>query len=121
MIFGSRAKRPAVESIGPQEAFQLLQSGDAVLIDVREPAEHASEHIVGARLAPLSAFQRQDFSADRGRTAIFHCRSGMRTTMNAARLASAGFARTCLLEGGLDAWRRAGLPLDVRPKAKSGQ
>ncbi len=45
---------------------------------------------------------------------VFHCRSGRRTSDNAAILqAAARNARCYLLEGGLDAWQRAGLPTQV--------
>ena len=43
---------------------------------------------------------------------IFHCKSGGRTAMNAAALASkAGDCEAYLLEGGIDAWRSQGLPV----------
>jgi Protein of unknown function (DUF2892) len=50
-----------------------------------------------------------------GIVAIFHCRSGARTRSNAAHLATKvdDSCEVCLLEGGLDAWRKAGLPTVV--------
>jgi rhodanese-related sulfurtransferase len=39
-----------------------LDEGSAVLIDVREPHEHAREHIEGAKLVPLSRFQAENFA-----------------------------------------------------------
>lgn len=88
-----------------------LDSGDAVLIDIRESDEHAREHIVGARLAPLSAIDAHDFDRDHGKAAVFHCRSGMRTTANAARLLAKGFREAYCLEGGIEAWKAAGFPV----------
>ena len=42
---------------------------------------------------------------------IFHCRTGNRTTVHAARLAGAVSCDAFMLEGGIDAWKRAGLPV----------
>lgn len=97
--------------ISPQELRLRLDSGDAILIDIREADEHAREHILGARLAPLSSIDAHDFDRDHGKTAVFHCKSGARTQMNAARLLARGFRSACYLDGGLDAWKRAGFPV----------
>jgi rhodanese-related sulfurtransferase len=99
-------------ALAPAEAKRRLDEGSAVLIDIREPAEYAREHILGARLVPLDGIDTHDFDRDRaaGKTAIFHCQTGRRTTANAARLLAAGFKETYVLEGGLNGWRAAGLP-----------
>lgn len=99
------------------EAKRLLDRGEAILIDVRESDEHAREHIIGARLAPLSAIDAHDFDRDHQKTAIFHCRSGMRTQTNAAKLLAKGFARAHYLESGLEGWKGAGLPVHTNHKA----
>ncbi len=94
-----------------------LDSGEAVLIDIRESDEHAREHIVGARLAPLSAIDTHDFDRDHAKTAVFHCKSGMRTQANAAKLLARGFAEAYYLEGGIEAWKQASLPVHSNRKA----
>lgn len=88
-----------------------------MLIDVREPDEYAREHIEGAQLVPLSRFDPGAIAGERSRIAIFHCNSGNRTTQAASQLLSAGFAETYHLEGGLQAWKRAGLPVVADRKA----
>lgn len=107
-------------SLKPITAADLkrrLDSGEAVLIDIRESDEHAREHIVGARLAPLSAIDAHDFDGDHGKAAVFHCRSGMRTTTNATRLLAKGFREAYCLEGGIDAWKAAGFPVHTNRTA----
>ena len=103
--------------ISPVELKQRLDRGDAILIDVRETDEHAREHILGARLAPLSAIDAHDFDRDKDKLAVFHCKSGMRTQANAARLLAKGFREAAFLEGGLEAWKAAGLPVHSNAKA----
>ena len=88
-----------------------------MLIDIRETDEHAREHILGARLAPLSAIDAHDFDRDHGKAAVFHCKSGMRTQANAARLIARGFREAYFLDGGIEAWKAAGLPVHANRKA----
>jgi rhodanese-related sulfurtransferase len=103
--------------IDPIALKQKLDRGEAVLIDVREHDEHAREHILGARLAPLSAIDSHDFDRDHNKAAVFHCKSGMRTQANAARLLARGFREAYFLEGGIEAWKAAGLPIHTNKRA----
>ena len=81
-------------------------------MDVREAEEYASARIPGAVLQPLSVLRHLPQDADLKKTAIYFCFSGGRTGGAENLLARRGHARTCILEGGFDAWRRARLPLE---------
>lgn len=98
----------SLSTISPAEAKRLIDEG-AVLVDVREADEHLRERIPGARNTPLS---RLDQLGTGSRPVVFHCRSGGRTSANAGRLAAAAGTKVFAIEGGLDAWRRAGLPVE---------
>lgn len=99
-----------LKTITPAEAARLTQAGTATLIDVREADEHARARIPGARNVPLSRMDEAALPASG--LLLFHCRSGARTSAHAARLADkAGGCEAFLVEGGLDAWSRAGLPV----------
>ena len=99
------------------ELKRRLDCGEAILIDVRESDEHARERIIGARLAPLSAIDAHDFDAGHDKVAVFHCKSGMRTQANAEKLLAHGFREAYFLEGGIEAWKQAGLPVHANRKA----
>lgn len=100
------------KEITPAEAAALVKSG-ALLVDVREAAERESGVIAGAAHAPLSVLERTALGAQPGQAVIFHCRSGGRTTRNAAALkAKESGCDTYLLKGGIDAWRAAGLAVE---------
>ncbi len=101
-----------LKSIRPRDAAEQMQHGRAVLIDIREPAEHARENIPGARLVSLSRLDRERLAEQirDGATVIFHCQSGNRTNTNAAQLAACAAGEAFVLEGGLNEWKRAGLP-----------
>jgi rhodanese-related sulfurtransferase len=102
----------SLPTIKPVEARRLLDSG-ALLIDIREPDEHAREKIPGARHLPLSKLDEADLALHQGKPVIFHCKSGVRTLANAPRLAGKldEACQAFIVEGGLDAWRKAGLPV----------
>lgn len=107
----------ALNPITATDLKRRLDSGDAVLIDIRETDEHAREHILGARLAPVSAIDAHDFDRDHGKVAVFHCKSGMRTQANAARLLARGFRQAYFLDGGIEAWKAAGYGVHTNVKA----
>ena len=98
--------------IKPSEARRLLDRG-AVLIDIREADEHAREKIPGARHLPLSKLDDADIAVHQGEPVIFHCKSGARAQANAPRLAAKldGTCEVFVVAGGLEAWRKAGLPV----------
>jgi len=102
-----------MKTISPARAAELMRQG-AVLIDIRERDEHARERIPGARHHALSQLGQGSVARDGDDILVFHCRSGARTKGNASRLAmAAGACETYVLEGGIDAWKKAGLPVTL--------
>jgi rhodanese-related sulfurtransferase len=102
----------SLPTITPEHAKRLLEKG-AILVDIHEADEHAREKIQGARHLPLSQLDEADLALREGKAVIFYCRSGARTLANAQRLASKA-GENCeafLLEGGLEAWKKSGLPV----------
>jgi rhodanese-related sulfurtransferase len=97
----------SVPTISPAEAKRLLDAG-AMLIDIRGPDEHARERIPGARNHPVD---RLTLLEGESQVAIFHCRSGQRTAAHASKLAAAAACEAYIVEGGIEAWKRAGLPV----------
>ena len=104
-----------VETITPERAMELVKQG-AVLIDIRERNEYTSENIPGARHHALSQIDANHPARKGDSVLIYHCKSGARTRMNAGRLAHAsGKCEVYLLGGGINAWKRAGLPTSASP------
>ena len=105
-------------TITPERARSLIEEG-AILIDIREADEHARERIPGAHHLALSRLDEADLAVHQGKPVIFHCRSGARTLSNAGRLADrlGGGCDAYVVEGGLDAWRKAGLPVATDRRA----
>jgi len=110
--------------IDPEDAKALIDSGEAVAIDVREPPEVADTGIVpGARAIPLGTFLAQidpaspthDASLDPARPVILYCASGKRSQFAGERLVALGFSHVFNL-GGLRDWVAADLPVDAPPE-----
>ncbi len=97
----------SLPTIDPTDAKRLIEQG-ATLIDIRGTDERAREHIPGSHHGPLAQMTNY---AGVNAPIIFHCRSGMRTANAAARLKDAAPCEAYILEGGLDAWKKAGLPV----------
>ena len=100
--------------IGPQEAFELVQRGDALLVDVRNEASYYEAHLAGAVLVPLAEVaSRAQWLESQNRTIIFYCSCPAEETSTAAAatLISLGGADVRVLKGGIRDWSVAGLPL----------
>jgi rhodanese-related sulfurtransferase len=94
-----------------------LEDGDAVLIDVREPGEHKAERIAGAQLLPLGQVDLARLPGRDGKVVI-HCQKGGRGEAACRKLlAQAPAMEIYNLEGGLNAWRDRGLPVQKSGKA----
>ncbi len=103
----------SLKSISPDKARQLMDGG-AVLVDIREADEHMREKIPGARHLPVSAVKSGESRGFHpGETVIFHCRTGMRTAANADQLSGLTDCEAYLIEGGIDEWKKAGLPVAI--------
>jgi rhodanese-related sulfurtransferase len=100
-----------IETLQPTDVAELLRTGKIVLIDVREPAEYASERIAGALLYPLSTFDAGMLPEDGSRRVVFHCGSGKRSLTAAERRIAAGQPHAAHMGGGIAAWKAAGLPV----------
>lgn len=100
----------SLPTIRPTDAKRLVDQG-ATLIDIRGADERAREYIPGSHHhGPLT--QLTDF-AGVSAPIIFHCRSGMRTESNAARLRESVPCEAYMLAGGIEGWKQAGLPVSV--------
>lgn len=97
----------SLQSITPETARDLVAKG-ALLVDVRDADEHARARIPGARHSPLSGGLN---GLPGNGVVVFHCRTGTRTAMNVDRLAASTGCEAYVLEGGLEGWKAAGLPV----------
>ena len=95
------------------EAVRLINREKGVLIDVCEPGEFAAGHAVGARNIPLGTLDgAKALPTNKALPLVLLCASGARAGRAAAQLRKAGFDKAVAVNGGLPAWREAGLPVE---------
>lgn len=88
------------------------ESESPVILDVRTPAEHEDTHIEGSRLHPLESLDADEVKKSlNGSSCYVLCRSGGRAEMAINKLSASGMENLVLIEGGIQAWETAGLPV----------
>ena len=98
--------------ISPQEARELIESGDVSIIDVREEWEYKNGHIPNARLVPLKNIISAAARHVDGDNLVFVCEVGQRSAVAAEFAAALGKQNLYNLEGGTSAWRTLGYPIE---------
>jgi rhodanese-related sulfurtransferase len=96
------------EQIAPAEL--AANSEEKVLLDVRSPIEFETEHIDNSLNIPLDELEARFEEVPRKGRLVVICRSGKRAERGAYTLLGRGF-QPKVLEGGMVAWRKAGLPI----------
>ena len=107
--------KPFLLDIGAAEAGELVESqSPPVVLDVRTPAEFAEGHIAGAINIDFKgeSFGEELAKLDRDKTYLMHCRSGNRSGQAKPKFLQLGFQAVYHLDGGMKAWRAAGLPVE---------
>lgn len=108
--------RRSVTTLSSQEVSIELEGG-AVLVDVREEEElHVAGWVRDSVWAPRGMLEfwadpsdrRHRIEFDPDRRLILYCSSGERSSMAAATLRLMGYRDVCVLEGGIEAWKREG-------------
>lgn len=102
--------------ISPRELNRRLNAGlPTEVLDVRSPAEFETVHVAGTRLLPLDELDCATFLAERANLEnpiYVLCQSGSRAARAADQFRRDGFEACVLVEGGMDAWVEAGLPVE---------
>jgi rhodanese-related sulfurtransferase len=96
------------------EATQMINRQDAPVIDVREDAEFAKGHIVGARHIPLAQLEARakELQKYKSKPVIVCCETGNRSSAAMSTLKKLGFENVYNLSGGYAGWQQAGLPVE---------
>jgi rhodanese-related sulfurtransferase len=97
----------------PGAVVQMINRGSPLVVDLSAIADYQKGHIPGSKHVAPSQFdpENKDLAKARDLQVITVCRNGAESGKAARRLVKAGFTHVATLAGGLDAWRRADLPL----------
>ena len=98
--------------LSPKEASERVASGELHVVDVRENWEYARDHIPNATLTPLGQIISRPQDVITEDNVVFVCEVGQRSAVAAEMAAALGMQHVYNLEGGMQAWRTAGLPVE---------
>ena len=107
----AEAKKHITE-ISPQYAAAKLNSGDVLVVDVRDKDEWDGGHIPGATHMSRGTIELdiEENVPDTNAMIICHCGGGGRSALAAETLQKMGYKNVRSMAGGLKAWKAAGLP-----------
>jgi rhodanese-related sulfurtransferase len=97
-----------------QGAVHLINRERAVLVDVREPEEFATGHMIGAKNVPLNQLEEKLTGAvkNKGVPLLLVCATGARAQRAVAMAKKLGYEQAQAVSGGLKAWKEANLPVE---------
>lgn len=103
-------------ALSPFEATQKMNTGEAIILDVRDDAEFKAGHLMNARCYPVNKLDERlhEIEKYKDKEVLVYCDSGMRSTRALAKLKKNGFTQLFSLSGGLAAWEKANLPTVTR-------
>jgi rhodanese-related sulfurtransferase len=105
-----------ITEISPQEAAAKSQSGEAVIVDVRDKDEWDEEHIPMATHLSRGTIELdiEEEVPDLNALIICHCGGGGRSALAADSLQKMGYKNVRSMAGGFKAWKAAGLPTTTK-------
>lgn len=108
-----RRNAGAGASLSPTDAVLLINRDNAMVLDVRDEAEYASGHITDAKHIPLAQLEERlgEIRKFKDKPVLVSCQVGVRSGKAAGILQKQGFSRVYNLQGGLNAWQQAKLPV----------
>lgn len=98
---------PHVKALSVYELKKILASDKIpLLIDVREPMEHAKHHLTQSLLIPLRELANHFEAFEKTQAIVIYCEEGVRSLLAAQLLANMGFSNVSTLAGGMSAWEK---------------
>jgi rhodanese-related sulfurtransferase len=114
LLAATIATKADVPRLTPAELAPLIESGDAVVIDVRGSVPYKLGRIAGATWVPLGKVSELAASLPKEKLLVAYCTCGAEELSLEAAMVLAqkhGFERVAVLKGGYPAWKDAGLPV----------
>ena len=96
-------------------AQKFIESKGPFILDVREQHEYDAGHIAKSKLIPLGGLESQipELNEYKSRPILVVCRGGRRSAIACTLLKKNGFMQAYNLKGGVEAWKKATLPLEI--------
>jgi rhodanese-related sulfurtransferase len=97
------------------KTFAMGLTPEVQLLDVRTPEEYQEDHIKNATLANINddeSFEKVTGTLDKKKPVYIYCHSGRRSAKAAKTLKEKGFNTVVNLDGGIEAWKEAGMAVE---------
>ena len=107
----------SVQVLSPQLTTQKINRQGGVVVDIRKKAEFNKGHIAGSIHLELEKIQKNELSSlekSKNKPIIVVCNAGMSASGAAATLVKSGFADVSILQGGMNTWLGASLPVSKK-------
>jgi rhodanese-related sulfurtransferase len=113
--FGLEAARARIETLSPSELSQRIKASGAAVIFAGTSDEFSRGHVRGSRWLSRSWLEPRiaELVPSHTTPVVVTCADGVNATLAGAMLRDLGYEHVAALEGGLDAWTRAGLPVET--------
>ena len=109
-----------IKTLKAPDAVRLMNGDDTVILDVRLEKEFKEGHILDSIHIPVGALESRikELNNSKDNTVILNCQTGMRSKQAGAILKKHGFANLYSIDGGMNAWASANLPVSKSSKRK---
>lgn len=104
-------RRAAGATVNHVGATRLINDHNAQILDVRSAAEYAAAHVANSKNIPLEDIEKRRSELQAEKPVIVVCQTGQRASKAAGQLRTAGLSQVFVLDGGVQAWKEAGLPI----------
>lgn len=108
-----------ITNLTPEEAYDLINKQQVMVLDVRTPEEYKLAHIADARLFPVSELESYLNKLNSSDHILVYDNFGSRSEEAARILVAHNFIHVYKLEGGLQQWLAQSFPAKVRPPSSS--
>jgi rhodanese-related sulfurtransferase len=120
-LAGCGQTEASTDAVSLETARAEHEAGRAVLIDIREPEEHATGVAAGARLLPMRQLNQRlhEIPTRADQPVLLICNTQNRSSATLRALRERGYANVRYVNGGMSEWARRGWPM-VKPPAGPG-
>lgn len=113
-----QAATDGADAVSLEHARTEHEAGRALLIDIREPAEHATGVAAGAMLLPMGQLSARlsEIPTDPSRPVLLICNTQNRSSKTLRALREHGYAHVRYVDGGMSGWVQRGWPMVKPPR-----
>ncbi|QGZ60459.1 rhodanese-like domain-containing protein [Paraburkholderia acidisoli] len=113
MLLWPTLKRGGRGGVSAGEATQMINRRNAVVIDLRSAEEFAKGHLPSARHIAFGelASKAAQLTKNKSTPVLLVCQTGQQSHKALRLVTEAGYADAHVLDGGVDAWQKAGMPV----------